>query len=128
MNDSEKITINLGAVDLGKVDLLVQEGIYSNRSDFIRSAIRAQIEKHNFEVQQSVARHSFVVGALRYDRRALERLSADGKRVRITVIGLLALSKDVPADLARDVIESVKVRGMFRASPALKAALADRTS
>jgi Arc/MetJ-type ribon-helix-helix transcriptional regulator len=128
MSDTEKITINLGAVDLGKIDLLVQEGLYSNRTDFIRSAIRTQIEKHTFEVQQSVARHSFVVGALHFDRRALERLNADGKRIKITVIGLLALAKDIPVDLALDVIESVKVRGMFRASPALKAALADRTS
>ncbi len=128
MPESEKLTINMGAVDLGKIDLLVEEGLYSNRSDFIRSAVRSQVEKHHFEVAQSVARHSYVVGVLRYDRATLERLKAKGKRVKITSIGLLSFAKDIPADLAAEVIESVRVHGVFQASEPVKAVLADRMS
>ena len=126
MADTEKITINMGAVDLGKIDLLVREGLYSNRTDFIRTAIRSQVDKHGVEVQQSVARYSFLIGILRYGRKDLERLKAKGKRVNLTVLGSLILSSDVPADLAADVIERVRVRGLFNASEAVKAALADR--
>ena len=123
MPDSEKITINMNAVDLGKVDLLVQEGIYSNRTDFIRTAIRSQLEKHNFEIQQSVTRHSTVVGALVYDRKDFEKRKADGVKLTITVVGLLHLDNDIPIDLALETIESIKVHGVFNVSPELKAAL-----
>jgi Arc/MetJ-type ribon-helix-helix transcriptional regulator len=126
MPESEKITINMGAVDLGKVDLLVDEGLYSNRTDFIRTAIRSQIEKHHAEVQQAVARHSFLIGVLAYDRKALERLKAKGKRITITVIGMLTLARDVSPDLAAAVIQSMRVHGVFHASDAVKAVLADR--
>ncbi len=123
---SEKITINMGPVELGKVDLLVREGFYSNRTDFIRSAIRAQLDKHQVEVQQSITRNAYIVGALHYDRRLLERLKEKGERVRITVVGMLSISKEVSAELASEVIESVRVHGVFLASEAVKAALADR--
>src|SRR5262245_27288730 len=128
MNDSEKITINMGAVDLGKVDLLVGEGHYSNRTDFIRTAIRAQPEKHQFELQQAVTRTSSVIGVLLYTRKSLEHIKARGEKLRITVIGMLTLAKDVPVELATEVIESVRVHGVFRASDSIKAALADRMS
>jgi len=127
MPDSEKITINMNAVDLGKVDLLVEEGVYSNRTDFIRTAIRSQLEKHTLEVQQSVARHAFVIGVMTYDRKSLEALKTKGKKLKLTVIGMLSLHKNIPAELAEEVIESVRVHGVFNASDAVKAALADRT-
>ena len=126
MPDTEKITINMSAVDLGKIDLLVQEGMYSNRTDFIRTAIRSQLEKHNFEIQQSVTRHSFVIGVLSYDRGDLEKRAAKGEKLQIAIMGLLHLHDDITADLAKNVIESVQVRGMFIASDEVKAALADR--
>ena len=126
MPDSEKITINMNAVDLGKVDLLVQEGVYSNRTDFIRTAIRSQLEKHTFEVQQSVARNSYAVGAVIYSRSDMERWKAKGEKMKLNIVGLLTLATDIPADLAAEVIESVQVRGVFIASEAVKAALADR--
>jgi Arc/MetJ-type ribon-helix-helix transcriptional regulator len=126
MPDTEKITINMAAVDLGKVDLLVQEGLYSNRTDFIRTAIRAQVEKHTFEIQQSVMRHSYVVGVLSYSRGDLEKRKQKGERLSISVVGMLHLHDDIPADLAAEVIEHVQVRGMFAASDPVKAALADR--
>src|SRR5947199_5888431 len=94
--DTEKITINLGYVDLGKIDLLVQEGSYSNRTDFIRTAIRNQIEQHASEVQQTIVRNAFVVGVLHYDRRVLESNLAQGKKIRITVLGMLTLADDIP--------------------------------
>jgi Arc/MetJ-type ribon-helix-helix transcriptional regulator len=126
MPDSEKITINMNAVDLGKVDLLVQEGVYSNRTDFIRTAIRAQLEKHTFEVQQSVTRQSFVIGVLFYDRKDLEKRHEKGEKLAVAVVGILNLDPDISPELAAEVIEMVKVRGVFNASEAVKAALADR--
>jgi Arc/MetJ-type ribon-helix-helix transcriptional regulator len=126
MSETEKITINMSAVDLGKVDLLVTEGLYSNRTDFIRTAIRSQLEKHTFEIQQSVTRHSSVVGVLSYSRVDLEKRKQKGKKLSFSVIGMLILQNDIPAELAAEVIEEIKVRGIFNASPEVKAALADR--
>jgi Arc/MetJ-type ribon-helix-helix transcriptional regulator len=127
MPDSEKITINMNAVDLGKVDLLVQEGVYSNRTDFIRTAIRNLLDKHTFEIQQSVIRHSYVIGVLTYNQASLERYQAKGERVKIQVIGVLTLDADIAPDLAKATIESIKIRGVFNASQAVKDALAERT-
>lgn len=126
MSETEKITINMSAVDLGKVDLLVNEGLYSNRTDFIRTAIRSQLEKHTFEIQQSVTRHSSVIGVLSYSRADLEKRKQKGKKLSFSVVGLLILQPDIPAELAAEVIEEIKVRGMFQASPEVKAALSDR--
>jgi Arc/MetJ-type ribon-helix-helix transcriptional regulator len=126
MADTEKITINMSAVDLGKVDLLVQEGLYSNRTDFIRTAIRSQLEKHNLEIQQSVTRNSYVIGALIYNNADFEKWKLKGEKVKITIVGLLHLSNDVSPTLAAEVIESIQVRGIFQASEQVKAALADR--
>ena len=126
MPDTEKITINMSAVDLGKIDLLVQEGLYSNRTDFIRSAIRSQLDKHTLEIQQSIARHSYTIGVLSYDRSDLEKRKRKGEKLVITILGLLHLHDDISADLAAEVIESVKILGIFIASDEVKAALADR--
>ena len=126
MPDSEKITINMNAVDLGKVDLLVQEGVYANRTDFIRTAIRSQLEKHSFEVQQTVTRHSYVIGVLLYNRKDLEERRAKGIKLSISVVGILTLDDDISPELASEVIETIKVRGVFNVSAAVKAALADR--
>jgi Arc/MetJ-type ribon-helix-helix transcriptional regulator len=126
MPDSEKITINMSAVDLGKVDLLVQEGLFSNRTDFIRTAIRSQLDKHNLEIQQSVARNDYGIGALSYSRSDLEKHKSKGEKMNISVLGLLHLHDDIPADLAAEVIESVKLLGIFIASDEVKIALAGR--
>jgi Arc/MetJ-type ribon-helix-helix transcriptional regulator len=126
MPDTEKITINMSAVDLGKIDLLVQESLYSNRTDFIRTAIRAQLEKHTFEIQQSVTRHSFVIGVLSYDRSDLEKRKVKGEKMIIAIMGLLHLQADITPELAVEVIESIRLRGVFAASESVKAALADR--
>ena len=126
MADTEKITINMSAVDLGKVDLLVQEGLYSNRTDFIRTAIRSQLDKHNLEIQQSVTRNSYVIGVLAYDSSDLEKRKLKGEKIKMTVVGLLHLSDDITPELAREVIESIQVRGIFQASDQVKTALADR--
>lgn len=123
MADTEKITINMNAVELGKIDLLVEEGHYSNRTDFIRSAIRAQLEKHSVDVQQSVVRHSYAIGAMSYDRAEFERFKARGEKLQVSVVGLFHLPSDLPAQLADEVIETIKVYGIFQASEAVKAAL-----
>jgi Arc/MetJ-type ribon-helix-helix transcriptional regulator len=126
MADTEKITINMSPVDLGKIDLLVQEGLYTNRTDFIRTAIRNQITTHDFELQQSVTRHSFGIGIFSYNRASLEKAKAAGNKMKFSVIGTLDLAHDIPPALADEVVEAVWVLGMFRASDAVKAALADR--
>jgi Arc/MetJ-type ribon-helix-helix transcriptional regulator len=126
MPESEKITINMNTVDLGKVDLLVQEGVYANRTDFIRTAIRNLLDKNSFEIQQSVIRYSYIIGVVSYDRLALERIRAKNEKLKIKVIGMLVLSKDVPEELAAEVIESIQLRGTFSASEAIKTVLADR--
>ena len=124
--DSEKVTINLGYVDLGQVDLLVREGFYSNRTDFIRTAIRSQLRSHADALAQTVARRSMVLGLQRYTRSDLERLQAAGERVHIQVLGLATIDDDVPPTLAVQTIASISVLGALRASPAVRAALADR--
>ncbi|MGC2857571.1 CopG family transcriptional regulator [Novispirillum sp. DQ9] len=124
--DSEKITINLGFVDLGHIDLLVQEGFYSNRTDFIRTAIRNQIDRHEPVVRQVVTRNSVDLGLRHFSRQDLEAVRAAGEMLDIRVLGLATIAEDVPADLARDTIASLSVLGTLRASPAVKAALGDR--
>jgi Arc/MetJ-type ribon-helix-helix transcriptional regulator len=126
MPDTEKITINMSAVDLGKVELLVQEGLYSNRTDFIRTAIRNQLDRHTLEIQQSVTRHSYVIGVLTYDLADLEKARSKGERLDLKVLGLLHIAKDVTPELAREVIVSIRLLGIFQASEAVKEALSDR--
>jgi Arc/MetJ-type ribon-helix-helix transcriptional regulator len=126
--DTEKITINLGYVDLGHVDLLVREGFYSNRTDFIRTAIRNQIDRHADAVRQSAARKSLDLGLRHYSREDLEAARDAGTKLHIKVLGLASIAADVTPDLARAAIASVVVLGALHASAAVKAALADRTS
>jgi Arc/MetJ-type ribon-helix-helix transcriptional regulator len=124
--DTEKITINLGYVDLGHIDLMVQEGFYSNRTDFIRTAIRNQLERHVDVVKQSVSRKSLDLGLRHYSREDLEGVRAAGQMLHIHVLGLASIAQDVTPELARDTIASVTVLGALHASPAVKTALADR--
>ena len=124
--DSEKITINLGYIDLGHIDLMVQEGFYSNRTDFIRTAIRNQLERHAEVVKQSTARKSLDLGLRHYSRADLEAARSAGEMLNIQVLGLASIAGDVAPELARATIASVVVLGALHASPAVKAALADR--
>ncbi|MDQ3618035.1 MAG: CopG family transcriptional regulator [Pseudomonadota bacterium] len=124
--DSEKLTINLGYVDLGHIDLLVQEGFYSNRSDFIRTAIRNQLDRHGEVVRNSVARHRLDLGLREYGRQELLAAQAAGETLHIQVLGLAVIADDVSAELARDSIASIHVLGALQASAAVKAALRDR--
>lgn len=124
--DSEKITINLGHVDLGHIDLLVQEGFYSNRTDFIRTAIRNQLERHIDAVKQSVARRRLDLGLRQYSRADLEDAKAAGDMLHIQVLGLAVIADDVSPELALATIGSIEVLGALQASPAVKAALSER--
>ncbi len=126
MADAEKITINMNVVDLGKVDLLVEEGFYTNRTDFIRTAIRNQLSKHEDEVSRSIGRREMVIGVLHYGRSDLEELRTDGEYLNINITGLFSLGNDVSPELARATIASLKIVGVFRASTAVKDALRDR--
>jgi Arc/MetJ-type ribon-helix-helix transcriptional regulator len=127
MPELEKLTINLNPVDLGQIELLVEQGFYANRAEFIRVAIHTQLAKHADNVREAAARHAHVIGALIYDRDGLEKVRGSGERLRVHVIGFLSLADDVTPELARETIESVRVRGIFKASKAVKEALADRT-
>src|SRR6185437_15485004 len=123
---SEKITINVGLVDLGQIDLLVDEGFYSNRTDFIRTAIRNQIERQSAVVDKAVTRHSLDLGLRLLDRQQLEAARAAGHQLDLRVLGLLTIASDVSTKLARATISSITVLGALHASAEVKAALADR--
>ncbi len=124
--DSEKITINLGYVDLGHIDLLVQDGFYANRTDFIRTAIRNQIDRHVDALRQSVARKTLDLGLRHYTRADLERVRTTGEKLQINVLGLASIAADVTPELARETIASVSVLGALHASAEVKVALSDR--
>lgn len=126
LSESEKITINLGLIDLGQIDLLVNEGFYSNRTDLIRTAIRNQLNIHADVVRQTVARKSLVLGMHHYSRADLEAALAAGERLQIQVLGLASIASDVPVELALATIESILVLGSLQASPVIKTALAGR--
>jgi len=125
---SEKITINVGLVDLGQIDLLVEEGFFANRTDFIRTAIRRQLDSRSDAVDRTVERRELVLGVEHYSRNDLEQLLAAGRMVELRVLGLASVAEDVSPELALATIASVEVLGAFRASQAVKAALAPRTS
>ena len=117
MPETEKITINISPVDLGKIDLLVQESLYSNRTDFIRTAIRNLLDKHSVEIQQSVTRRSSVVGALIYDVNDFEKYRAKGETLRLKVVGYLNLANDISPDWPRQVINRLKCEACSTPAP-----------
>ena len=123
----EKITLNIGCIDLGRIDLLVQEGFYSNRSDLIRTAVRQLLSNHEDVVQQVVSRKTLVLGIQHYTQADLQTLRSAGERLQIRVLGLATIADDVSPELALDTIESITVLGALHASPAVKRALAGRT-
>jgi Arc/MetJ-type ribon-helix-helix transcriptional regulator len=124
---TEKITINLGLVDLGQIDLLVQEGFYTNRTDFIRTAIRSQLAARGEAIDQTAARRTLTLGSCQFTRHDLEEIRNTGQMIHIRVLGLASIAADVSPQLALDTIASVEVLGAFRAPAAVKAVLATRT-
>ena len=125
-SESEKITINVGYVDLGHIDLLVREGFYSNRTDLIRTALRNQIAAHAETLRQTVSRRSLVLGIHYYSRKDLEAARDRGEQLQIQVLGLATIADDVSPALALKTIESIVVLGALHASAGVKRALAAR--
>lgn len=126
MADTEKVTINMSVVDLGQVDLLVNEGFYSSRTDFIRTAIRNQLQSHTDGVKQILTRKSMALGAVGYNQRELESFQRKGEQLEIRVVGVLVLEGDVQPETALAVIKNIQVFGVFHASDPVKTALAGR--
>jgi Arc/MetJ-type ribon-helix-helix transcriptional regulator len=126
MGESEKITINMSVVDLGKVDLLVQEGFYQNRTDFIRTSIRTQLAKHETEVRESITRNAYVLGVMSCDQESLKKDIANGVMRKYHVVGLMVIEEDVTPEVAEKAIEAIKVMGVLRAPEPVKAVLSDR--
>jgi Arc/MetJ-type ribon-helix-helix transcriptional regulator len=124
--DSEKVTINLGHVDLGRIDLLVNDGFYQNRTDFIRTAIRNHLDQHRNVVAQSIARQRLELGLRHYGRNELEAVQSAGQMLVIQVLGLVVIAEDVTPELARATIASIRVLGALQANPEVKVALRDR--
>ncbi len=124
--DAEKITINLGFVDLGQIDLLVAEGFYGNRTDFIRTAIRHQLSGHADALKQAVARKMLVLGLHHFTAEQLQAVKSQRQKLQLRVLGLAVIADDVSPELALATIESLEVLGALQASPAVKAALAGR--
>lgn len=123
MAESEKMTINMNVVDLGKVDLLVEQGFYSNRTDFIRTAIRSQLDTHSDEVKEIVIRKSYVVGVVRYGRKELEKLRDSRTKIDVKVVGLLVFAEDVDAELVKQTVSSAQIRGVLKANAEVKLAI-----
>ncbi|MFC2078963.1 ribbon-helix-helix protein, CopG family [Candidatus Bipolaricaulota bacterium] len=126
MSDAERITIGVGIVDLGQIDRLVDKGLFATRSEFIRAAIRIYLEQYREEVVQAGFKKSFTIGTHVLNAHDLEDIAADGKAIDLHVVGSLTIAEDVSPELARKAVRSVSVYGSFRASEAVKAALADR--
>jgi len=126
MADTEKVSFNLSVVDLGKMDLLVEQGHYASRTDFLVAAVRTQLLTHSSTLQDLVIRQSSLTGAAVFNRKTLERLVAQGKQLDLNVVGLLMLTKDVTPELAAAAIRTIKVRGAFRAPAEVKAALREK--
>ena len=120
MNYSEKITINVNVVDLGQIDLLVEKGFFSNRTDFIKTAIRNQLESQSYVVKDIVIKDNFALGVTIYGKSDFEVLRLKKEKLNIKVIGMLILKDDIAEDLASEVINSIEVKGLFRANAALK--------
>lgn len=126
MSRTEKITVNLNVVDLGKVDLLVDQGLYSNRTDLIKTAIRNQIAEHSQIVDQVVTESAYSIGIRWFDKKELEKVLAENKKLNITQIGMLSLAEDVDSELALKTINSINIKGVFRANDDVVAALKNR--
>ena len=126
MADTDKVSFNISVVDLGKIDLLVEQGHYASRTDFLVAAVRTQLLTHATTVQELFARQPVLVGASIYNRKMLEKLTAKGKQLDISVVGLCMFTKDVTPELALAAVRTIKVRGTLRASPEVKAALRER--
>lgn len=126
MSETEKITINIGIVDLGRIDLLVQEGFYASRADFVRTAIRNQLDRQKTAVDAITTRKSMVIGTLSYNRHELEQKLIENEMVNVKVIGMFIITDDVTPQLAQDTIQSVTVRGVFKAPEDVKEVLKDR--
>lgn len=126
LEKTEKITINLGFVDLGQIDLLVQEGFYTNRTDFVRTAIRNQLTTHADVLKRMVARKTLVLGMQHYTRYDLEAVRTAGEKLQISALGLVSIAEDVSPELALATIDSIEVLGALRASASVKAVLAGR--
>ncbi|MFJ7953855.1 CopG family transcriptional regulator [Lysinibacillus sp. NPDC096418] len=123
MAETEKITINMNVVDLGQVDLLVEQGFYSNRTDFIKTAIRNQITSHSKVIEKVITDKAYLIGVTYYDRKTLEQVAENNKVLDIKVVGMLVLKEDIDVELVRKTIKSIQVFGVFKASPELKKAL-----
>ena len=126
MPDTEKVTINLSVVDVGKIDYLVSQGFYSNRTDFVRTAIRQQLQGHDVVVEQAITRKAFAMGVMGYNQRSLQRYRDAGEQLELRVVGLLVFESDVTPDLVRDVVRSLELYGVLRAPAGVKEVLADK--
>ena len=121
MAETEKITINIDVVDLGKIDLLVEQGFYSNRTDLIKSSIRQELQKHEEVVSKIVVSKSYNVGVTKFSKEELEQVARSNKILDIKVLGLLIIAEDVPVDLAKKTIKYLNVFGVFKAPAEVKA-------
>lgn len=124
--DSEKLTINVTPVDLGKMDVLVAQGVFTNRADLIRTAIRRELDQHDTMVRETITRDAYWVGIEVHSKKDLERLKAQGKRLRLRTVGMIKLANDITPELADEVFESISVRGILRAPKPVLEKLGDR--
>jgi len=129
-NRTEKATINIGIMELAQIDLLVENMIYTNRSDFIRTAIRNQLEMHKSDIERlylQTKANSFEpesqvqggIGIYRLRKAALSDAMKSNKKLHIMVMGILLIDKDISPELFEATVESIKIYGKIQAQKSI---------
>lgn len=123
--DTEKVCVNLAAVELGKIDVLVSQGLFTSRTDLIRAGIRKVLEE-NGEAVQRVALGAAGLGIMAITRKQLEQARKAGEKLDMKVIGILVIDPDVTPELADTTIHEIRIFGTLRGPKAVLARIGDR--
>jgi Arc/MetJ-type ribon-helix-helix transcriptional regulator len=124
---TEKITININTIDLGHIDLLVNEGYYATRTEFIKTAVKKQLDRHEEDTKKLIeqkAKHGdyeLSIGVGGFTKSELERIIQKKEaKIKMIFIGLFITPKDVTLELLEQAVESIKVYGVCRCSQEIK--------
>jgi Arc/MetJ-type ribon-helix-helix transcriptional regulator len=123
----QQLNVTMDAEEIHQVDLMVEQGLYASRKDFLQLAARNLLREHGVEVPRPMTGELKVAGIAVHNRKSLEKLRAAGRQLELNVTGIFRLADDVTPELACAVIKSLTLRGTFEASAEVKATLKDRT-
>ena len=123
--ETEKVCINLPAAELGKIDVLVAEGLFASRTDLIRSGIRSILDVHDDAVRR-VARTEARIGYQLLMRSELEAARNSRQKLTLFVVGVLRIQGSVTPDLADATIDRIRIFGTVRGPAEVLTRLEDR--